>query len=153
MVGIVTDFTDASRILSLHFTRLALDGRGKALLPKERQRSFLSGYAIKGGVIWLCDDSDVSMRLGVGEGIESTLAVATSLRAGTDGYEEPLVAALSAGNLASLPVLRPVEVLVIYADRGKAGEEAAERLAQRWLDDRREVLIAVAPVDDWNTAP
>ena len=35
MVGIITDLLDVGRILSLHFTRLALDGRGKAPLPKD----------------------------------------------------------------------------------------------------------------------
>ena len=49
-----------------------------------------------------------------------------------------------------LPVVPGIETLQIYADRGPAGENAADELAQRWLADGREVFIAPAPVDDWN---
>ena len=50
MAAIVTHFTDARRILTLHLTRLAADGAGKAPLPKHEQRSYLAGLPKKGGI-------------------------------------------------------------------------------------------------------
>jgi putative DNA primase/helicase len=151
MAAIVTDFTDAHRILTLHLTRLAADGAGKAPLPKREQRSYLAGLPKKGGVIRLCDDADVTLRLGLAEGVETALSLTTTFRRDRNRFE-PVWAALDAGNLGALPVVSGLETLVIYADRGEAGEQAANALAQRWLADDREVLVAVAPGDDWNLA-
>jgi putative DNA primase/helicase len=151
MVGIVTDLNDADRIMSLHMTRLLPNGYGKAPLPKHEQRSFLGGYPIKGGVIRLCGDADIERRIGFAEGVETSLAVSTAFRR-DEGRFEPVWAALSAGNMADLPVLAGIETSVIYADRGPAGEKAADRLGQRWLAADRELFIAIAPVDDWNPA-
>jgi hypothetical protein len=61
-------------------------------------------------------------------------------------------AALNAGNLGELDVVDGIETIVVYADRGPAGETGADKLAQRWLDAGREVEVAVAPVDDFNPA-
>jgi putative DNA primase/helicase len=151
MVGIITDFADASRILSLHFTRLRSDGLGKAPLPKSEQRSYLAGFAKQGGVIRLCDDADVTRRIGVAEGIETSLSVTTAF-CRDEGRFEPVWAALDAGNLGGLPHVPGIETLVIYADRGPAGEQNADKLAQRWLGAECEVFISIAPVDDWNPA-
>jgi hypothetical protein len=151
MVGIITDFLDVSRVLSLHFTRLAPDGQAKAPLPKDEQRSFLAGFPIKGGIIRLCDDADVTLRVGLGEGIETSLSITTTYRR-DEGRFEPVWAASSATNMAALAVPDSIETLVVYADRGQAGEAAADTLAQRWLEAGREVFIAIAPLDDWNEA-
>jgi hypothetical protein len=150
MVGIVTLFADPERILSLHFTRLRPDGMGKAPLPKNEQRSYLAGFPKKGGVIRLCADADVTLRLGVAEGIETACSVSTSFRRA--GWDQPVWAALDAGNMAALPHLRGVDQLFIYADRGPAGEQGADELAQRWLEAGTEVLVSSPPVDDWNLA-
>jgi hypothetical protein len=149
MVGIITDFAHADRVLSLHITRLAPDGSDKAPLPKSQRRSFFAGYPIKNGIIRLCDDAEVTLRLGVAEGIETALAVTTAFRRG-EGRFESVWAALSATNLAYLPVLHGIETLIVYGDRGQAGETAAERLAARWVDAGREAFICIAPIDDWN---
>jgi|HubBroStandDraft_4_1064222.scaffolds.fasta_scaffold20186_4 putative DNA primase/helicase len=151
MVGIITAFADASRIMSLHFTRLRPDGLGKAPLPKHEQRSCLGGFPIKGGVIRLCHDADDTRRIGFGEGIETCLAVTTAFRR-DEGRHEPVWAALNAGNLGELEVVDGIETIVVYADRGPAGEAGADQLAQRWLDADREVEVAIAPVDDFNPA-
>jgi putative DNA primase/helicase len=151
MVGIITDFADASCILSLHFTRLRSDGLGKAPLPKSQQRSYLAGFAKQGGVIRLCDDADVTRRIGVAEGIETALSVTTAFRR-DEGRFEPVWAALDAGNLGGLPHVPGIETLAIYADRGPAGEQNADKLAQRWLGAECEVFISIAPADDWNPA-
>src|SRR5262245_6709006 len=119
MVGIVTDFTDGSEVMSLHFTRPKPDGTGKAPLPKHEQRSYLAGFPKKGGVIRLCDDAEVDLRLGLGEGVETSLSVFTSFQRA--GWFQPVWAALDAGNLGELPVVDGVEMLVIYGDPGPAG--------------------------------
>lgn len=147
MIGLITDLRDHARILSLHFTRLKLDGTGKA--PGPQPRSFLKGFSKKGGVIRLCADDDVELRLGIGEGIETALSVMTAFRR-DEGRLEPVWSALDAGNMAELPVPGGIETLAIYADRGDAGERAAEKLAQRWLAADREVFTFTAPADDWN---
>jgi putative DNA primase/helicase len=149
MVGIITDFTDAKRVLSLHFTRLEPDGSDKAPLPKSQQRSFLAGLPIKGGVIRLCDDADITLRIGVAEGIETALAVTTAFRR-DKGRFEPVWAALSATNLAYLPVLPNFETFIAYGDHGQAGETAAKTVATRWVNAGRQAFICIAPVDDWN---
>jgi putative DNA primase/helicase len=148
MVGIITDFADAEHVLSLHFTRLKPDGSSKASLPKHEQRSYLAGYRKKGGVIRLCDDADVTLSLGLGEGVETSLSVFTAFRRA--GWFRPMWAALDAGNMAALLPLRGIDQLFIYADRGPAGEQAADKFAQRWLEAPTEVLVSTAPVDDWN---
>lgn len=150
MVGLITEFDDCERVQSLHFTRLRPDGLGKATLAKDEQRSYLKGYAVKGGIIRLCADAEVTHQLGLAEGIETALSVSTSFR--RTGWDRPVWAALNAGNMGGLPVLRGIDTLFIYADRGQAGEQAGDHLAQRWLAAGRDVFVSTAPVDDWNPA-
>jgi hypothetical protein len=150
LVGVVTDFKDASRILTLHFTRLRPDGLGKAPLSKEDQRKFLRGFPKRGGTIRLTADADVDTRLGLAEGIETALSVHTSFNRA--GWFVPVWSALDAANLAELPHLLGPDRLTIYADPGPAGERAADGLARRWLDAGTEVFISVAPSEDWNPA-
>ena len=147
MVALVTDFTDANRVLTLHFTDLLPDGSGKA--PTTPNKRTLKGYPTKGGAIRLTDDADVTTRLGVAEGIETALSLMTAFRE-AGSWAEHVWCALNAGNMADLPVLPGIEVLKIYADRGAAGEKAVDKLADRWLAAGRDVFVAVAPHDDWN---
>jgi hypothetical protein len=144
MVGIVTAIADASCVLTLHFTKLRPDGSARA------ERSFFASFPKKGGVIRLCDDADVDVRLGVAEGIETSLAVATAFQ--RRGWFMPVWAALDAGNLGALPVVPGIETLVIYADAGAAGEKAANDLCNRWVYAGRDVRVAIAPHDDWNAS-
>jgi hypothetical protein len=147
MVSLVTDFADANRALTIHFTDLLPDGSGKA--PVTPAKRTLKGYPTKGGVIRLTDDAEVTLRLGIAEGIETALSVMSAFLR-DEGRVEPVWTALNAGNMGDLPVVPGIETLVIYADHGPAGEKAANKLAERWLDADREVFISVAPVDDWN---
>src|SRR5262249_22818252 len=57
MVAVVTAFDDARKVMTLHFTRLAVDGTAKAPIPQPR--SFLAGHSKKGGVIRFTDNADV----------------------------------------------------------------------------------------------
>ena len=125
--------TDAvtNKPLSLHFTRLAADGRGKA--GGEQDKLLLSGHRKRGGVIRLWPDEAVTCGLALAEGIESALAAAHLF--------QPVWAAIDAGNMAQLPVLPGIESLTIYADHDEAGIKAAKECARRWHADGREAHI------------
>jgi hypothetical protein len=73
MLARVTDAVTAESI-SLHFTRLAPDGRGKA--GSQHDKRLLSGHRKVGGVIRLWPDETVTNGLAVSEGIESGLCAA-----------------------------------------------------------------------------
>lgn len=126
----ITDAVTAQPI-SLHFTRLRADGRGKA--GSERDKLLLSGHRKRGGVIRIYPDTDVTYGLAIAEGIETALSAAH--------IHTPIWAAIDAGNLAAMPVLHGVDALVIYADHDDAGITAARECACRWRDAGREVCI------------
>ncbi|MBX5462975.1 MAG: toprim domain-containing protein [Steroidobacteraceae bacterium] len=126
----VTDAVTA-RPLSLHFTRLAPDGRSKA--GTGRDKLLLAGHRKRGGVIRLWPDEAVTYGLGIAEGIETALAAAR--------LYTPVWACIDAGNLAALPVLPGIECLAIYADHDDAGTRAAQECARRRKAADREVVI------------
>ena len=144
MVARITDLVTGEP-MSLHFTRLAKDGLGKASIAKNEQRRLLKGHAKTGGVIRFCADAEVTMGLGIGEGIETCLAVAAS------GWR-PVWSAIDAGNLGLLPVVDGIESLTIFADADPAGIAGAEKLAARWRAAGREAAIIAPPAagTDWN---
>ena len=117
--------------LSLHFTRLSSDGRGKA--GTDCDKMLLAGHRKRGGVIRLWPDECVTHGLALAEGIESALAAAHLF--------QPVWAAIDAGNMAQLPVLPGIESLTIYADHDEAGIKAARECARRWADAGREARI------------
>lgn len=65
----------------------------------------------------------------------------------------PVWACGGAGNLAAFPVLGGIECLTIAADADKAGQNAAETLAERWQQAGRETFIVTPPAGDWGDAP
>lgn len=122
-----------------HVTYLRPDGSGKA--EGERQKIMLGAA----GCIRLVPDEEVTIGLGIAEGIETSLSV--MLRYGWS----PVWAATSAGAIARFPVLPGIEALTIFADRDAAGAVAAERCAARWTEAGREVQIVDSLIDDFNT--
>jgi hypothetical protein len=131
MVARVTDIITAAPI-SLHFTRLAPDGSGKATV--EKPKLLMTGHRKQGGCIRLVDDAEVGQGLGLSEGIETGLAVMAA------GWA-PAWAAIDAGNLGAFPVLAGIESLTIFADHDKAGLQAGEMCRARWRAARREARI------------
>ena len=125
--------TDArsGRPLSLHFTKLARDGRGKA--GSDRDKTMLAGHRKAGGVIRLWPNESVTTGIAIAEGVETALAAAHAYT--------PIWAAIDAGNLQAIPVLAGIECLVIIADHDDRGLQAAAVCAQRWADGGREVSI------------
>ena len=119
------------RPISLHFTTLAADGRGKA--GTERDKLLLKGHRKSGGCIRLWPGEAVTRGLAIAEGIESALAAAHLFT--------PIWAAVDAGNLASLAVLPGVEALTIFADNDTAGIRAAQECAARWRAAGRDVRV------------
>jgi hypothetical protein len=119
----------------IHRTALRSDGtdrnrtRGKAMLGRA------AGAAIK-----LSPDGEVTLGLGLVEGIETGLAII-----GT-GWQ-PVWAAGSAGAIAQFPILSGLEELTIFADRDGAGQQAAQKCARRWSGSGTPVTIRT-PFDD-----
>ena len=117
--------------ISLHFTKLAADGCGKA--GSDRDKLLMSGHRKKDGCIRLWPDEAVARGLAIAEGIESALAAAHSHR--------PVWAAIDAGNLRALPLLNGIEALTIFADHDDTGLTAARECARRWLAAGTEAVV------------
>jgi phage/plasmid primase-like uncharacterized protein len=100
-------------------------------------RMLLKGHRKAGGVIRLWPDEAVDYGLGIAEGIETALTLATVLK--------PVWSLIDAGNLATLPVLGGVECLTIAADHDAAGIKAAEACAARWVEAGCDVRIVLPP--------
>jgi hypothetical protein len=89
------------------------------------------------GVIVSSADDDVTVGIGLSEGIEDGIAVLLS------GWS-PMWAATSAGAIAKLPVLAGIECLTIFADADTPGLKAARACTTRWQESGREAVL-VAP--------
>lgn len=96
----------------VHRTFIRADGSGKA----EGQAKMMAGAA---GVIRLVPSEDVTLGLGLAEGIETALAVMQRT-----GWR-PVWAASSSGAIGRFPALPGLEALTIFADTGAAGVGAA----------------------------
>jgi hypothetical protein len=129
----ITDAVSAQP-LSLHFTKIAADGRGKA--GTCRDKTLLAGHRKSGGVIRLWPDEAVTTGLAIAEGIETALAAAHDF--------QPVWACVDASNLSKFPVLAGIESLTIFADADAAGLTAARACAARWAGAGREVFVVQA---------
>jgi hypothetical protein len=127
---IVSRFTDAVTSAPKGIHRRPITGE------KPKMLGLMAGCVIR---LW--PDEDVAEGLVIGEGVETTLAVATRItHRGT--LLRPAWAAGSADNLARFPVLAGIEALTILVDNDQsgAGQRAASKCAQRWRDAGREVI-------------
>jgi putative DNA primase/helicase len=128
LVTIHTTYLNAGRKLTAHEPR-------KLLSPMHgRQGCAVRLQRITGDV------------LGIGEGIETCLAAA-QLR------DIPTWAALNTSLLAKFTPPPTIKCLVIFADRDRAGLDAAARLTERLQGALRiELCTPLAGVKDWNDA-
>src|SRR5262249_48950263 len=128
---IIARFTDAATAAPRGIWRRPIDGsKPKSLGP------------MRGCVIRLWGDEDVTTGLVIGEGVETTLSAATRFACrGT--LLRPAWAAASAGNLENFPVLPCIEALTILADNdaNERGQDAAKQCAARWAKAGREVIL------------
>jgi len=140
MVALMTDPVTAEPC-GVHRTFLRLDGSGKA----DGQAKMMLGGA---GVIRLVPDDEVTIGLGLAEGIETALSVMQEA-----GWS-PVWACGSAGAISTFPVLPGIECLTIFADADAngAGIKAARACAARWTEGGREVIVRYPRAGgmDWN---
>lgn len=122
-------------IVALHRTFLTPDGH-KANVPQVKKLTPRTEH-LKGSAIKLFQSTDV---LGVGEGIETMLAVYAITRM-------PVWSAVSAGLLESVEIPESVRHLVIWEDKDAkgAGQRAAEVLANRMINTGRTVEVHTPP--------
>lgn len=142
MLALMTDAMTAAPC-GIHRTFLRPDGRGKT---EDGTTKMMAGRA---GVIRLVPDDEVTLGLGLAEGIETALAVMQHA-----GWS-PVWACGSAGGISRFPALAGIETLTVYADRDDAGAglTAAEACAARWVAAGREAAIELPPDGtDWLNA-
>jgi putative DNA primase/helicase len=124
----------------VHVTYLRPDGRGKADGPSPK---VMLG---RRGVIRLSADEEVTLGIGIAEGIETSVAVMQRL-----GWR-PVWATTCAGAVASFPVLPGVDEVVVFPDCDRAGMRAAEACARRWSEAGHEAAIWTPARGDWRDA-
>lgn len=129
---------------AIHRTALSQDG----CKANVNGHSRLSLGRVAGGAIKLTPDEDVTLCLGIGEGIESSL----SLQATPEFGASPVWSLLSAGGMERLPVLPGIESLWIAVDHDPAGLKASRNIAERWQAAGREAYLVTpsAPHADLN---
>jgi hypothetical protein len=122
---IVALMTDAigNEPIGIHRTFLDADS-------KKRERKMLG----RQGVVRITPDEDVTLGLGITEGVEDALAIALEWG--------PAWAATSAGAIERFPVLAGIEHLTIFADADSAGARAARACADRWIAAGQEAQIS-----------
>ena len=121
-----------------HVTYLRADGTGKA---EGGRAKIMLGQA---GIIRLSPDDEISLGLGLAEGVETGLAIMQHF-----GWR-PVWSAASAGGIGRFPVLRGIEALTIFADQDSAGIEAARQCARRWQEAGREGRVLAPPKGDFD---
>lgn len=132
MVALVRDVrTNEPR--AIHRTALTLDGRKAEVGGYDR----LTLGPVSGGAIKLTPDEEVTLCLGVGEGIESAL----SLRRLSEFGASPVWSLISANGIERLPVLAGVESLWLAVDHDSAGISASEACAERWRNVGAEAFL------------
>jgi hypothetical protein len=119
MLALMTD-PATGEACGIHRIFLTRDGRGKARGPMPAK--MMAGRA---GVVRLVPDEDLTMGLGIAEGIETALSVMQGF-----GWR-PIWAATSAGMIRTFPVLPGIGALTIFADADGAGMDAAKLCAAR----------------------
>lgn len=121
--------------------RIALnsDGSWKAdIADPKRALGPIKGAAIRLGQL------SPGQTLIVGEGIESSLSAMDLAR--SRGRNCVAWAAISAPGLRALGLAEDIRDVVIAADRGQAGESAADAAAGRWRSEGRSVEVVLPPV-------
>jgi putative DNA primase/helicase len=137
--GLVAEVRDvASELVTLHVSYL----EGGRKLATHEPRKILSPLLGRDGcAVRLMPPNDV---LGIAEGVETALSAAAL-------YSVPVWAALNTSLLAKFEPPAGVNLLHIYADADRAGQEAAGRLMERLQGRVRfELHVPPAPHNDFN---
>ena len=131
LVALVTDAV-TNQPITLHRTWIKTNGNKAEVEPP---RLLLAGHRKAGGVIRLWPDTEVTLGLGVCEGIETSLSLAHAFT--------PVWSLVDAGNLASFPALPGIEALLIGADNDAAGTKAARQCGTCWTKAGKLVRVVV----------
>jgi putative DNA primase/helicase len=118
--------------------RTALDQVGRKVEIDGKSKMALG--PIGGGAIKLTADENVTIALGIAEGIETAL----SLQRLPEWEGSPAWSLISAGGVRKFPLLGGIETLVIAVDHDKAGEDSAREATRRWREAGRDVLLLQA---------
>jgi len=118
--------------------RTFIDGQGRKIDRRMLGRT-------KDAAIKLNADETVTNRIGIAEGIETSLAVMGM------GWR-PVWALGSANAIARFPALAGVESLTIFADHDDVGIKAARTCGRRWADAGLDARVLRPPAvgADWN---
>lgn len=142
MVALVRDVV-TNEPKAIHRTALTADGHKATIDGVSR----LSLGPVGSGAVKLTPDENVTLCLGIGEGIETTL----SMQLVPEFSASPVWALLSAGQVERFPVLAGIEALWVAVDRDDAGKRAASACAERWRRAGREVfLVEPTELNDLN---
>ncbi len=139
MVALMTHPVTA-RPVGVHRTYLRSDGAGKAAGNSKQMLG-------RAGIIRLVPDDEVSLGIGIAEGVETGLAVMQCF-----GWR-PVWAATSAGAIRRFPILDGVDCLSVFADADDMGGglDAARTCADRWRAAKREAIAFLPPSGtDWH---
>lgn len=100
-----------------------------------------------GAVIKLTPDEDVTLGLGICEGVEKALALMAI-------NWSPIWVTCGTSGMAAFPALTGIEALTIFANSDEPGQKAALTCAQRWSDAGKQVAIFTPKIagTDWSDA-
>ncbi len=128
----------------IHRTAVSREGLKSEIEGKSR----MALGPMAGGAIKLTPDENVTLCLGIGEGIERAL----SLRRRPDFGSSPVWSLISASGVQDFPILSGIESLFIAVDHDPAGQMATRRVAHRWHGAGQEVFLVtpIAPYADLN---
>lgn len=129
--NVVTDVPQA-----IHRTAITLEGQKVTVSGRDR----LALGSFRGGAVKLTADAEVTLVLGIGEGIESTL----SLQGLPEFGKSPVWALLNTAGVSGFMPLSGIESLWLAVDHDPAGEKAANTCAGRWRFAGKETFLVKA---------
>jgi hypothetical protein len=146
MVALVRNII-SNKPQAIHRTAIDLRGNKRAELGDNGRMSL---GPTKGGAVKLTPDEHVTIGLGIGEGLESTL----SLRRLPEWKDSPVWSVLFDGGIKEFPVLPGIEALVVAVDHdlNGAGQRSTLAAVERWSAVGREVIAIKSdqPGEDLN---
>jgi CHC2 zinc finger/Toprim domain len=142
----VEELGDLSHVLrwnDAHRCLVALMSDPRTAEPIGIHRIFVNPNATKAkrwmlgrrGVIRLSPDHEVTMGIGLVEGVEDGLAVLL-------GGWQPVWVATCADEIRNFPVLSGIEALTVFADADSVGINAASECVQRWRCAGRDAVLS-----------
>ena len=142
MAAPITD-VDGKQI-GIHMTYLRQDGRGKAEFGDPKLQRETRGVLVGGSIRLM--PYDPKRALGIGEGIETSLA-------GAEIFGLPAWSAVYAGGIKTVELPPEIRAIVIFADHDASGVgwRNAQEAYWRWIAGGRHVRIVMPPtVGDFN---